>query len=193
LERWPHWSAQHMAKAIGSAGELIVQARLLVRGWTTGNVNTGGMVNAPAIDLLAMKGSRKIAVAVKTTGHGAPNVQWQVRPGWTTLFKGDERPDFVVFVWFTTREALDDCRVFVVPAEVVDADVLQAHLHWHNHLKRNGLPSVDKGYVVISWTGSDTDRNIARGFAKKWAKYENAWSLLDSQSGKTLSAPLTGS
>lgn len=36
---------------------LIVQARLLVRGWTTGNVNTGGMVNAPAIDLLAMKGS----------------------------------------------------------------------------------------------------------------------------------------
>jgi len=48
-----------MAQAIGSAGELIVQARLLVRGWTTGNVNTGGMVNAPAIDLLAMKGSRK--------------------------------------------------------------------------------------------------------------------------------------
>jgi hypothetical protein len=32
----------------------------------------------------------------------------------------------------------------VVPAQVVDADVLQAHLHWHwhNHLKRNGLPSV---------------------------------------------------
>jgi hypothetical protein len=183
-----------MAKAIGSAGELIVQARLLVRGWTTGNVNTGGMMNAPAIDLLAMKGSRKIAVAVKTTGHRAPSVQWQVKPGgWTTLFKGDERPDFVVFVWFTNPDALDDCRVFVVPAQVVDADVLQAYLHWHNFPKRDGSPVADKGYVVISWTGNDTERDISRGFAEKWAKYENAWSLLDSQSGETLSAPLTGS
>src|SRR5262249_38859288 len=58
-----------MAQAIGSAGELIVRARLLVRGWTAGNVNTGGMMNAPAVDLLAAKGSRNIRVAVKTTGH----------------------------------------------------------------------------------------------------------------------------
>jgi hypothetical protein len=182
-----------MAKAIGSAGELIVQARLLVRGWTTGNVNTGGMVNAPAIDLLAMKGSRKIAIAVKTTGHGAPNVQWQAKPGWTTLFKGDERPDFVVFVWFTSPEALDDCRVFVVPAKVVDADVHKSHLHWYKFPKRDGSPVADKGYVVISWTGNDTERNISRGFADKWAEYENAWSLLDSQSGETLTVSLSGS
>ena len=52
---------------------------------------------------------------------------------------------------------------------------------------------VDKGYVVISWTGNDTERNIGNGFAEKWAEYENAWRLLDSQSGETLSAPLTGS
>ena len=44
-------------QAIGSAGELIVQARLLVRGWTTGNVNAGGMMNAPAVDLVALKGA----------------------------------------------------------------------------------------------------------------------------------------
>jgi hypothetical protein len=124
-----------MAKAIGSAGELIVQARLLVRGWTTGNVNTGGMMNAPAIDLLAMKGSRKIAMAVKTTGHAVPSVQWQAKPAWTTLFKGAERPDFVIFVWFTSRTALDDCRLFIVPANVVDYDVHKVHLHWHKFPK----------------------------------------------------------
>jgi hypothetical protein len=59
--------------------------------------------------------------------------------------------------------------------------------------KRDGTPMVDKGYVVISWTGNDTERNIGNGFAEKWAEYENAWRLLDSQSGETLSAPLTGS
>jgi hypothetical protein len=168
-----------MAQAIGSAGELIVQARLLVRGWTTGNVNTGGMMNAPAIDLLAMKGSRKIAIAVKTTGHGAPNVQWQTKPGATTLFKGDERPDFVVFVWFTAQDAPDHCRVFVVPAKVVDADALKTYRHWLECPRRDGSPRVDKGYVVISWTGKDTATNIGNGFAEKWAKYENAWDLLE--------------
>lgn len=57
-------------KAVGPAGEHIVQARLLVREWTTGNVNTGGMMNAPAVDLLAAKASQNIRIAVKTTGHG---------------------------------------------------------------------------------------------------------------------------
>ena len=47
------------SQAIGSADELIVQARLLVRGWMVSNVNIGGMMNAPAVDLLAAK-DRKI-------------------------------------------------------------------------------------------------------------------------------------
>jgi hypothetical protein len=57
------------SQAIGSAGELIVQARLLVRGSTVGNVNTGGMMNAPAVDLLAAKGSQNIRIPVKAHGH----------------------------------------------------------------------------------------------------------------------------
>jgi hypothetical protein len=151
------------------------------------------MMNAPAIDLLAMKGSRKIAVAVKTTGHGAPNVQWQIKPPMKTLFKGDERPDFVAFVWFTAPDAPDECRIFIVPAKVVDTDVRKTHEHWFKRPKRDGSLRVDKGYVVISWTGRNTAANIGNGFAEKWAKYENAWSLLDSQSSETLTAPVSGS
>ena len=64
--------------AIGAAGELIVQARLLIRGWTASNVNTGGMVNAPAIDIFAAKGSRTLRIAVKATEHNNENVQWSV-------------------------------------------------------------------------------------------------------------------
>jgi hypothetical protein len=124
-------------------------------------------------------GSRKIAIAVKTTGHAAPSVQWQIKPRAKTLFKGDERPDFVVFVWFTAQNAPDHCRVFVVPAKVVDADALKTYWHWLKCPKRDGSVRLDKGYVVISWTGKDTATNIGNGFAEKWAKYENAWDLLE--------------
>jgi hypothetical protein len=63
--------------------------------------------------------SQNIRIAVKTTGHAGANAQWSVKEDWatTTLFKGDVRPDFVIFVWFNNREMLDACRIFVVPAE----------------------------------------------------------------------------
>ena len=118
-------------------------------------------------------------LAVKTTGHGAPNVQWSMKPGWTTLFKGDVRPDYAVFVWFTLRDALDDCRIFIVPANVVDAAVRKSHAHWHKRLRRDGKPHKDYGHVAFTWTGKVTVGNIVRGFAAKWAKYENAWDLLE--------------
>jgi hypothetical protein len=35
------------------------------------------------------------------------------------MFKGDVRPDFVIFVWFTNPNNLDECRIFIVPADVL--------------------------------------------------------------------------
>jgi hypothetical protein len=29
------------------------------------------------------------------------------------------------------------------------------------------------------WTGNETETNISRGFASKWAEYEDAWKLLE--------------
>jgi len=154
--------AMSKAGSIGAAGELIVQARLLVRGWTAGNVNIGGMMNAPAVDILAMKGNCRRAIAVKTTGHAGANVQWNAPPGWKTLFKGDTRPDFVIFVWFTDKINPDSCRIFVVPAQIVDRDVLKSHNHWHSYLKRDGSPRKNAGHVAIGWLGKDTEANIPK-------------------------------
>jgi hypothetical protein len=67
-------------------------------------------------------------------------------------------------------------RIFVVPAKVV---ALKTYRHWLECPRRDGSPRMDKGYVVISWTGKDTATNIGNGFAEKWAKYENAWDLLE--------------
>jgi len=71
-------------------------------------------MHAPAIDLLAIKGSRKIAIAVKTTG---PRISLS-------------------------------CQ-----GSLVDADVLKTYWHWLKCPKCDGSLRVDKGYVVISWTG----------------------------------------
>jgi hypothetical protein len=170
------------SQAVGAAGELIAQARLLMREWIVGNVNSGGMMNAPAVDLLAAKGNRMISIAVKCTGRGGTSVQWSRKPGaWTSLFKGDTRPEFVVFVWFTSRSAPDACRIFVVPAPLVDEDVCAAHTHWHAHTKRDGSARRDTGHVAIKWDGSPTEGNISSGFAVKWREYEDAWHLLDQE------------
>jgi hypothetical protein len=172
-----------ISQSVGAAGELIAQARLLMRGWIVGNVNSGGMMNAPAVDLLAAKGDRKISIAVKCTGSGGTSVQWRKIPGeWTSLFKGGTRPDFVVFVWFTSRSDPDECRLFVVPADVVDAEVRASHTHWHTYTKRDGSAK-DTGHVAIRWDGQPTDTNISSGFAVKWAQYENAWHLLGGAGG----------
>jgi hypothetical protein len=63
-----------------------------------------------------------------------------VSTDWTSLFKGDVRPDFVIFVWFTAQGAPDACRIFIVPAGVVDADLRECHLHWLKYLRRDGAP-----------------------------------------------------
>lgn len=94
------------------------------------------------------------------------------------MFKGDVRPDFVIFVWFTSREKPDECRIFIVPADVVDADLLDCHRHWHQYLRRDGDPRARSNHAAFSWTGKPTVGNIARGFAEKWARYEDAWGSL---------------
>jgi hypothetical protein len=167
------------SQAIGAAGELIVQARLLVRGWITGNVNSGGMMNAPAVDLVAMKAKKTIKIAVKSTGHNSTTAQWAIREGANSLYKGDAHPDFVIFVWFVDPAAPDLCRTFVVSAQTVSDDVLKAHRHFHSRLTRAGTQPKGADHVVIRWNGRDTERSKSHNFAEKWKKYEDAWELLE--------------
>src|SRR6516225_3842270 len=64
------------------------------------------------------------------------------------------------FAWFSNTN-LDDCRIFIVPANVVDRDVLDSHKHWHSYKRRDGTPRKDSGHVSINWDGKDTDTNIS--------------------------------
>jgi hypothetical protein len=151
----------------------------MVRGWIVGNVNVGGMMNAPSVDLLAAKGERTIRLAVKATGFNSTDVQWSAEFGWTTLFKGETHPNYVIFIWFNKNADRDSCRVFIVPADIVDRDVRRAHEYWHKHPKRDGSPRKRGGHVSISWGGKDTAGNISRGFQEKWKQYEDNWDQLE--------------
>jgi hypothetical protein len=126
-------------QAIGSAGELVAQARLILRGWIVGNVNEGGMMNAPSVDLFAAKGKRTIRLAVKATGHSNSDVQWSVKFGWSTLFKGETR----------RSRCQKSSRIL-------------AHAK-----KRDGSPRKKGNHISIGWLGRDTTGNISRGFQEK--------------------------
>lgn len=170
----------------GAAGEAMAQVHLLMRGWVAGNINASVRNNA-GFDLTATKAGRTITIAVKAIGRGH-QAQWG-RPkgpltGTTSLFRGETRPDFVVFIWFTQEDA-DPVRhrAFVVPADVVDRDVLGAHRHWLAHPRRDGGPRTEGGIIGIGFLGRDTEGNIASGFAEKWKGYEDAWDILERPEG----------
>jgi hypothetical protein len=152
-------------QSLGSAGELLAQAALLRRGWTTANVNSGGMMNAPAIDLVAMKGQRNIRIAVKSSGaRGA--MQWGVKDDWQSLFKGETHPHFVFIVWFNGTANPDAYRLFIVPAEVADRAAKEAHSFYHSHKTKKGETRKGVNRVVMFFEGNDSERSISRGFAR---------------------------
>ena len=126
----------------GAAGEAMAQVHLLMRGWIAGNINASVRNNA-GFDLTATKAGRTVTIAVKAIGRGQSNVHWAGRKGDTvstlTLFRGETRPDFVTFIWFVgSDQEPTKHRAFVVPTDVVDRDVLDAHRHWFKFPRRDG-------------------------------------------------------
>jgi hypothetical protein len=90
------------------------------------------------------------------------------------LFKGDTKPDFVIFVRFTS---LDDCDIYVVPAKVVDALMVEVDRTWHKYPKRDGSERKYSRHTAFSWAGKPTA--VGRGLATTWEEYKDAWHLLD--------------
>ena len=85
---------------IGAIGEATVINELMWHGWAPVNVNS--LINqAPNIDLLAAKGSDKVAIQVKASG---PNSKRMMQVGYIKgrekIFNSKDGPqaDFIVFV-----------------------------------------------------------------------------------------------
>ena len=92
---------------------------------------------------------------------------------------GFRGPDFMIFVWFHDKDNCDAYRMFIVPANVVDRSVFQAHELWHSHPKKDGSARKLTDHVMIRMNGKDNDTCIGNNFAEKWKQYEGNWDQLE--------------
>ena len=154
----------------------MVLAHLLAKGFHAAHTAR----NSPGFDILARKNDRYAAIRVKTA-RGSDGAQWTAkRDGSLFLdFDPDDRTDFVVFVIGLT-EILADVSFYIVPTTIVDSAM-------QDDIKLANVSRQAKGMVKLEdrenkhralWFNGSRDRPFY-GYDKRWAKYRDAWHLLE--------------
>lgn len=164
----------------GAQGEAIVLYELMWHGWIPANINQF-VKDARNIDIIAIKGVRKVALTVKAsgkTGGGTIQIGGNAAQKAFNRHPGAEA-SFVVFV-LIDNESSRKYRCFVVPVEMAEKAVVESHRHWMSHKRRDGKPRKE-GIRGIGFFGRDTQGNVASDFSTKWREYENNWEQLESK------------
>jgi len=162
----------------GNAGEFLVLAELLHRGFHAGLAERGN----PIYDVLARHGGRYSSLRVKTSR--SRTFQWTatgVGPDDPSLphVDPDDTTDFTVLVAFDGKGPRS-AETYVIPSVVVDRtlrDVNNHYLSFPN--QRTGGRRKRTKQRVIRLDGKDRPTNSSFGFAAKWADYRDAWHLLE--------------
>ncbi len=161
----------------GNAGEYLVLAELLHRGHHAGLAERGN----PTFDVITRHGNKYSSLRVKTSR--SRTFQWTASgpgPNDPVLPRLDPKDatDFVVLVAFNSggpRKA----EVYIVPSIVIEHALNEAHEHYHRYLiKKTGKRRSRTKQRVIRLDGPDKPDNISFDFAHKWAKFHEAWDLL---------------
>lgn len=159
----------------GRMGELVVELELLRRGWLVGNFNASTM-NSAGYDLFATKGGRSIKIRVKASRPGVVNFRWSAKADGNVFLGnpgGDD--DFVIAVSF---EADGTHVAYIVPTALVEETLKAEHQRWLSGEKRDG--GTRKDTPMRSLYMDDLENGgPSRGFASRWARYRNAWAMLD--------------
>jgi hypothetical protein len=165
-----------MARSVnmGNAGEHLVMAELLARGHHVAMADRGN----PAFDILTLIDGVYSSLRVKTTT--GEHLQWSVKKDGSVFLDLDSRKnprDFVVLVQMVggPRNAV----LYVVPTKIVEGALRKTYAYWMKFPKRDGSPRKVSSHRGLGLAGRDTETNISAGFATKWAKYREAWHLLE--------------
>ena len=163
------------AVSIGNAGEHLVMAELLYRGYQAFRADRGN----PAFDIAVDVSGRTSLIRVKTTtaDHGA--AQWSAKSGGRVfLDKRDER-DFVAIV--DMRGGPRGAVFYLVPTRVVKEHNARNHHVYLQHPRRDGRPGRRKDCAqrIIRFDGPERPDNPTFNYADKWAKYREAWHQLE--------------
>jgi hypothetical protein len=160
----------------GAFGEWSVVAELLRRGWNPANVNQT-IRNNKGVDILAIKGDRKISISVKT--HGPSQRKWQVSgflPGKEIQVPPPNNVDFMIFVSMGRSRSED--AFYILPLHKAMQEV--------NDRRQNVMKRVPPPKDIGHWSIMlDSPKNFGlhgrpgEGLAVKWKPYLNKWDSLE--------------
>ena len=166
------------AQAVGAFGEKAAEAELLRHGWIPSNVNAT-VKNAADFDIYALKGTCTMHLRVKTCGPGQNAFQFGgFKPGEEITFDNLRKSDFTILVRMDDDRQKDE--FYILPTRVVRQQLKKYRRSYLSTRKRDGQKRKDTGH----WTLHLAEMRSGEGrdnysFAKKWAKYRDAWCSLE--------------
>ena len=155
--------------SIGNAGEHLLMAELLARGFQAFMADRGN----PAFDIAVDVSGHTSMIRVKTTRHS--DVQWSAKKNGDVFL--DKRPerDFVAIV--DLRGGVRAAVIYFVPTSVAERELADNHREYLSHPKLDGNARKDSNQRVIRLDGEDRPTNPTFGYSTKWAEYREACPL----------------
>ena len=145
-------------------------AELLAQGFQAFMADRGN----PAFDIAVDVSGRTSMIRVKTTRHS--DVQWSAKKSGDVFLEGRRERDFVAIV--DLRHGVRAAVIYLVPTAVVERELADNHREYLSHPKPDGESRKDTNKRVIRLDGEDRPTNQAFGYARKWARYREAWDQL---------------
>lgn len=153
----------------GNAGEHLVMAHLLVRGFQAFHADRGN----PAFDISVVDGDCHSLIRVKTTT--SDSLVWSRKRDGTTSLDIRSNGDFCAIV--DLRNGVAAASIYIVPTPVVRDALAEARRYWNAGVKQDGSKRKD-GTGQRLWLNDRTDRHAYEGFQAKWAPFRDNWDLL---------------
>ena len=153
-------------QVVGRLGELLVEQVLITRGWLVANFNAS-IRNAAIYDLCAVREQTVITVRVKARRADVSAFRWSVKKNGVIFSNIRKSGDFVIAV--STGDAPE---FYVLPTHVVNRALKRNYRHY-----RKDRPRTKDWSARIIWL-SGSPKARSRGYAQRWRKYWNNWSLL---------------
>jgi hypothetical protein len=153
----------------GNAGEHLVIAQLLLRGFHAGLADRGN----PAFDIFTRHGNRQCGIRVKTSTHDQTRVTWSAKSD-DELFLQMGENDYVALVLIPKME-IAHARFWIIPTPVVSETLKATHREWISIPKRDGSARKETKMRGLYLAGKPS---YYRGYEQTWAPYEDAWAQL---------------
>ncbi len=166
------------ANMTGPIGENIVITELLWKGWAPINLNSI-VRQAPNVDIIAARGTHKVAIQVKTSGITSKSMMHLGKKKKGKCFNDKDGPlaDFIIFVRLLAHREYES---YIVPVNIAEAAVQAIDADWSETLKKDGSER-GSGHPACIRFEPNKNRLHVSNYIERWKEYRDAWHLLENQ------------